>query len=79
VNRRNGRLEVTPRGARKLGERALVQVFEELKRDREGTHEARDAGGMAEPTVPPGRGGSVIPADRGAADGVQRGRPLEAG
>ena len=27
-----------------------MQVFEELKRDREGTHEARDAGGMAEPT-----------------------------
>ena len=50
VTRRNGRLEVTPRGARKLGERALVQVFEELKRDREGTHEARDAGGLAEPT-----------------------------
>ncbi|MGH2595429.1 MAG: vWA domain-containing protein [Actinomycetota bacterium] len=50
MTRRNGRLEITPRGARKLGERALVQVFEELKRDREGTHEARDAGGMAEPT-----------------------------
>ena len=50
MNRKNGRLEVTPRGARKLGERALVQVFEELKRDREGTHEAREAGGMAEPT-----------------------------
>jgi uncharacterized protein with von Willebrand factor type A (vWA) domain len=50
VNRKDGRLEITPRGARKLGERALVQVFEELKRDREGTHEARDAGGMAEPT-----------------------------
>ena len=50
MTRRNGRLEVTPRGARKLGERALVQVFEELKRDREGTHEARDAGGLAEPT-----------------------------
>ena len=50
MTRRNGRLDVTPRGARKMGERALVQVFEELKRDREGTHEARDAGGMAEPT-----------------------------
>jgi uncharacterized protein with von Willebrand factor type A (vWA) domain len=50
VTRRAGRLEVTPRGARKLGERALVQVFEELKRDREGTHEARDTGGLAEPT-----------------------------
>ena len=50
VTRRAGRLEVTPRGARKLGERALIQVFEELKRDREGTHEARDTGGLAEPT-----------------------------
>jgi uncharacterized protein with von Willebrand factor type A (vWA) domain len=50
VQRRNGRLEVTPRGARKMGERALVRVFERLKRDREGTHEARDPGGLAEPT-----------------------------
>jgi len=50
VQRRRGRLEVTPRGARKLGERALTQIFEELRRDREGTHESRDAGGLAEPT-----------------------------
>jgi uncharacterized protein with von Willebrand factor type A (vWA) domain len=50
VTRRDGRLEVTPRGARKLGERALVRVFERLRRDREGTHEAREAGGQAEPT-----------------------------
>jgi uncharacterized protein with von Willebrand factor type A (vWA) domain len=50
VRRRQGRLEVTPRGARKLGERALTQVFEELQRDREGTHGSRDSGGMAEPT-----------------------------
>jgi uncharacterized protein with von Willebrand factor type A (vWA) domain len=50
VSRREGRLEVTPKGARKLGERALVRVFEQLRRDREGTHEARDAGGLAEPT-----------------------------
>ena len=50
VRRRHGRLEVTPRGARKLGERALTQIFEELQRDREGTHESRDAGGLAEPT-----------------------------
>lgn len=48
--RRHGRLEVTPLGARKLGERALVRVFEHLRRDREGTHEARDPGGVAEPT-----------------------------
>jgi uncharacterized protein with von Willebrand factor type A (vWA) domain len=50
VQRRQGRLQVTPRGARKLGERALVRVFERLRRDREGTHEAREAGGLAEPT-----------------------------
>ena len=50
LQRRQGRLEVTPRGARKLGERALTQIFEELQRDREGTHEARDPGGVAEPT-----------------------------
>lgn len=50
VQRRQGRLELTPRGARKMGERALTRVFEELQRDREGTHDARDPGGLAEPT-----------------------------
>ncbi len=50
LTRRDGRLEVTPKGARKMGERALVKVFERLRRDREGTHEARDPGGLAEPT-----------------------------
>jgi uncharacterized protein with von Willebrand factor type A (vWA) domain len=50
VQRRQGRLELTPRGARKMGERALTRVFERLTRDREGTHEARDPGGLAEPT-----------------------------
>jgi uncharacterized protein with von Willebrand factor type A (vWA) domain len=50
VSRREGRLEVTPKGARKLGERALVRVFEQLRRDREGTHETHDVGGLAEPT-----------------------------
>lgn len=50
VTRGAGRLQVTPRGARTLGERALVRVFEHLRRDREGTHEAREAGGLAEPT-----------------------------
>ena len=50
VARRGGRLEVTPRGARKLGERALVKVFEHLRKDREAVHEARDTGGISEPT-----------------------------
>jgi uncharacterized protein with von Willebrand factor type A (vWA) domain len=50
VERQRGRLQVTPRGARKLGERALVRVFEHLGRDREGAHDARVVGGLAEPT-----------------------------
>jgi uncharacterized protein with von Willebrand factor type A (vWA) domain len=50
VTRARGRVEVTPRGARKLGERALMRVFERLRRDREGTHDAQDTGGVAEPT-----------------------------
>jgi uncharacterized protein with von Willebrand factor type A (vWA) domain len=50
VTRTAGRLQVTPKGARKLGERALVRLFEQLKRDREGAHDARQAGGVAEPT-----------------------------
>jgi uncharacterized protein with von Willebrand factor type A (vWA) domain len=50
VVRQQGRLEVTPRGARQLGERALARVFERLRRDREGAHDVRDAGGLAEPT-----------------------------
>jgi uncharacterized protein with von Willebrand factor type A (vWA) domain len=50
ITRHGGRLEVTPKGARRLGERALVRVFEELRQDREGSHDARQAGGLAEPT-----------------------------
>jgi uncharacterized protein with von Willebrand factor type A (vWA) domain len=50
VSRTAGRLQVTPKGARRLGERALVRLFEQLKRDREGAHDARQAGGQAEPT-----------------------------
>ena len=50
VVRRQGQLRVTPRGARQLGERALARVFERLRRDREGAHDVRDAGGLAEPT-----------------------------
>jgi uncharacterized protein with von Willebrand factor type A (vWA) domain len=50
LTREGGQLRVTARGARKLGERALVRLFEALKRDREGSHASRDTGGMAEPT-----------------------------
>ena len=83
VQRRGGRLELTPRGARKLGERALTRVFERLKRDREGTHEARDPGGLAEPTgaTRPWRFGDhgAIAVQRTVFNAVTRGGATEGG
>jgi uncharacterized protein with von Willebrand factor type A (vWA) domain len=79
VSRVHGRLELTPKGARKLGERALVRVFEQLRRDREGVHEARDAGGLAEPTgsTRPWRFGDAgqIAVQRSVFNAVVRGGP----
>jgi uncharacterized protein with von Willebrand factor type A (vWA) domain len=46
LNRRGGRLELTARGARLLGERALTRLLERIR--REPSHRAR--GGQAEPT-----------------------------
>ena len=82
VSRRDGRLDVTPKGARKLGERALVRVFEELRRDREGTHDARDTGGLAEPTgaTRPWQFGDAgqIAVQRTVFNAVVRGEPGQA-
>jgi uncharacterized protein with von Willebrand factor type A (vWA) domain len=79
VSRERGRLEVTPKGARSMGERALVRVFEELRRDREGVHEAREAGGLAEPTgaTRPWRFGDTgeIAVQRSVFNAVVRGGP----
>ncbi|MEX1044469.1 MAG: hypothetical protein WD532_07635 [Acidimicrobiia bacterium] len=50
ISRSDGRLELTPRGVRKLGERALTRVFERLKIAQSGGHEISDAGGADEPT-----------------------------
>jgi uncharacterized protein with von Willebrand factor type A (vWA) domain len=78
VQRDRGRLEITPRGARKLGERALTQVFEELRRDREGVHLSRDPGGTSEPTgaTRPWRFGDTgqIAVQRSVFNAVLRGR-----
>jgi uncharacterized protein with von Willebrand factor type A (vWA) domain len=46
MRRRRGELELTPRGARMIGERSLTKVLETIR--REPTHRAR--GGGAEPT-----------------------------
>jgi uncharacterized protein with von Willebrand factor type A (vWA) domain len=79
VARERGRLEVTPKGARSMGERALVRVFEQLRRDREGVHEAREAGGLAEPTgaTRPWRFGDAgqIAVQRSVFNAVVRGGP----
>ncbi len=50
IVRSEGRLELTPRGVRKLGERALTRVFERLEVAQPGSHEVSDAGGADEPT-----------------------------
>lgn len=50
ISRSDGRLELTPRGVRKLGERALTRVFERLQIAQSGSHEVSDAGGADEPT-----------------------------
>jgi uncharacterized protein with von Willebrand factor type A (vWA) domain len=50
IMRTGGRLELTPRGVRKLGERALTQVFERLSLGGQGSHEVASTGGNDEPT-----------------------------
>lgn len=50
VGRRDGEWELTPRGIRALGQRALASVFERLQQDRPGRHETNDSGAGGEPT-----------------------------
>ena len=50
LRRRGDRLELTPRGIRKLAERAMREVFSELKKDRIGRHEVYYRGDGGEPT-----------------------------
>jgi len=50
VVRSGGRLHLTPRGVRKLGERALAKVFDQLVADRPGSHEVASSGGSEELT-----------------------------
>ena len=44
VEQREGRLELTPRGMRKLGDNALGELFSRLARDRLGGHQVERAG-----------------------------------
>ncbi|MCA9858339.1 MAG: VWA domain-containing protein, partial [Thermomicrobiales bacterium] len=47
-NRRG--FELTPQGVRKIGEKALTDIFAQLKRDRIGSHEINRMGGAGERT-----------------------------
>ena len=42
--------ELTPQGVRKIGEKALTDIFADLKRDQIGQHELRREGGAGERT-----------------------------
>ena len=50
VKRKGERLELTPRGIRKIGHKALREVFTQLKKDRLGSHEIHTRGTMGEQT-----------------------------
>jgi uncharacterized protein with von Willebrand factor type A (vWA) domain len=50
LERDGGRLELTPRAARKLGMRALTDIFSRLRRESLGGHPLPTAGGSGEPT-----------------------------
>jgi uncharacterized protein with von Willebrand factor type A (vWA) domain len=48
IRRKNGKYELTPRGMRKIGEKALNTVFASLKKDRSGGHSIRQRGSGGE-------------------------------
>lgn len=50
VQRRGGKLELTPRGVRRLGERSLQRIFDRALDTQLGDHQAQSLGGEAEPT-----------------------------
>ncbi|MGH3243893.1 MAG: hypothetical protein ACRDNL_26170, partial [Spirillospora sp.] len=50
LQRKRGKLELTPKAVRRLGETALRRVFSQLASARQGDHEQRDAGQAGELT-----------------------------
>ncbi|WP_067455854.1 hypothetical protein [Actinomadura macra] len=50
LQRRKGKLELTPKAVRRLGETALRRVFSQLTSGRQGDHDQRDAGQAGELT-----------------------------
>jgi uncharacterized protein with von Willebrand factor type A (vWA) domain len=50
VERRDRRLELTPRGLRRIGQSALREIFDQLKKSRIGQHRTASAGMGTEPS-----------------------------
>ena len=44
INNKEGRLELTPKGLRKIGQNALAELFKKLTRDKVGKHELEQRG-----------------------------------
>ncbi|WP_345568514.1 hypothetical protein [Nonomuraea rosea] len=81
--RRRGKLELTPKAVRRLGETALRRVFSSLDAGRRGDHDQRDAGSAGELTGSsrPWRFGDEQPIDvvRTLVNGVRSGGISPAG
>ncbi len=48
IRRKDGRLELTPRGIRKIGQKALHEIFSQLRKDRLGGHNIKKRGNGGE-------------------------------
>src|SRR5690606_22820174 len=77
LRRQRGKLELTPKAVRRLGETALRRVFSSLDAGRRGDHDQHDAGAAGEPTGTsrPWRFGDEQPIDvvRTVVNAVRRG------
>jgi uncharacterized protein with von Willebrand factor type A (vWA) domain len=50
IRKKGNQYELTPRGTRKIGQRALVEIYQQLKADSFGKHELRESGTGGERT-----------------------------
>lgn len=50
IRKKGNQYELTPRGTRKIGQRALVEIYQQLKSDSFGKHEIRESGTGGERT-----------------------------
>ncbi len=86
IRRKGDRLELTPRGIRKIGQKAIRDIFAQLKKDRLGSHHIpyRGAGGEASGETKPWEFGDEFAVDlqRSLLNAVQRqgtGTPVRMG